>query len=221
MRKVLSCLFILSVISLTSSCKKDHSNAASDAVDANGVSADAISYNVNTANSSIEWMGSKQTGKHNGNIKLSSGTVFVKDDAIEGGDFVIDMNTINVTDLAVEDGKTDLEGHLKGIGEHEGEDHFFNVKKYPEAKFKITKVSIEGGKTMIEGNLTIKETTKNIKFAAVANIDGDNLSLVSTPFIIDRTQWKVNYGSKTVFADLGDKFVNDEIELKVTIKATK
>jgi hypothetical protein len=31
----------------------------------------------------------------------------------------------------------------------------------------------------------------------------------------------VNYGSKSVFDGLGDKFINDEIELMIEVKAKK
>ncbi len=37
----------------------------------------------------------------------------------------------------------------------------------------------------------------------------------------NRTHWNVNYASKSIFDDLKDKFVNDEIELVVKLKATK
>ncbi len=201
-------------------CKKEAAETATDARDASAPSQDAISYNVNTSTSVIEWTGSKQVGKHSGTLKLSGGTVFVRDNKIEGGNFTIDMNTINVIDLKPGDGKEDLEAHLKGLTVEKA-DHFFNVQKYPEAKFEITGVSTETGKSTIEGNLTIKETTKNVKFPAIVSIDDSNVSITSDTFIIDRTEWKVNYASKSVFTDLNDKFVNDEIELRVVVKASR
>jgi len=220
MKKVILSLFLAVSLSGAVSCKSDKTGEASDAVDAQGASDEAIGYNVNTSNSVIEWTGSKQTGKHSGTIKLSSGTIFVKGNAVEGGNFTIDMNTIAVSDLKAGDGKEDLEGHLKGLAV-EGADHFFNVKKYPEGKFEITSIRTDQGKSIVEGNLTIKETTKNIKFPAIVSVDENSVSIMSETFIIDRTEWKVNYASKSVFQDLGDKFVNDEIELKVSVKASK
>ncbi len=219
MKKAILSLLAVTVTFLSVSCKDENSSARA-ARDAKGASEEAIAYNVDTQTSVIDWVGSKQTGKHGGELKLSSGTVFTKDGQIESGNFTIDMNSIEVTDLKPGDGKEDLESHLKGTAV-ENADHFFNVKKYPEGKFEITNVTNEDGKMMIEGNLTLKETTKNIKFPALVNISDNQLSIVSDMFIIDRTQWKVNYGSKSVFADLGDKFVNDEIEIKVTVKATR
>ena len=61
----------------------------------------------------IEWKGSKPTGSHTGTIALQSGT-FTVDNGKVSGDFVIDMNSITVTDSKEDEGKLDLEAHLKG-----------------------------------------------------------------------------------------------------------
>ncbi|MDX1472244.1 MAG: YceI family protein, partial [Flavobacteriaceae bacterium] len=51
--------------------------------------------------------------------------------------------------------------------------------------------------------------------------NGDTVTLTSDTFTIDRTKWDVNYGSKSVFDNLGDNFINDDIELKINITADK
>lgn len=135
--------------------------------------------------------------------------------------FVIDMNSIVVTDLVAGDGKEDLEAHLKGTGDKAGEDHFFNATKFPESKFEITGITSIEGKTTVNGNLTIKNITKPVSFPAKVTYEGDTMMLVSEAFMINRTQWNVNYASKSIFDDLKDKFVNDEIELVVKLNATK
>jgi hypothetical protein len=38
---------------------------------------------------------------------------------------------------------------------------------------------------------------------------------------IDRTQWNVVYGSKNIFKNLGDKFINDMVDLKIKVSAAK
>ena len=65
----------------------------------------------------------------------------------------------------------------------------------------------------------MKDIEKNITFGAKITKDGDIYKAVTVPFTIDRTQWKVEYGSKTIFADLKDKIIQDEIELQITIVA--
>ena len=74
---------------------------------------------------------------------------------------------------------------------------------------------------MIEGNLTIKGITKNIKFPATVNINDNELTIKSDAFKINRVLWNVNYNSKNVVKNLGDKYIDDDIELKVDVKATK
>lgn len=185
--------------------------------------ATGINLPVNISNSVVNWQGSKPTGTHTGTINLQSGEVTVKDGQVSGGKFVLDINSINVTDLEG-DYKAGLESHLKGL-EDEKQNHFFDVRTYPTAAFEITKiVSLEGdadANSTVYGNLTIKDTTKEIGFRANITANNDGV-VVSTPqFTIDRTQWGVNYGSKTIFDNLGDKFVNDEIGLAIQLHAGK
>lgn len=204
---------------LVVSCKND-ANKAEEAQEVTEVSADANVYVADAAASVIEWEGSKPTGKHNGTIKIKSGELSLNNGKIEGGKFVIDMTSIEVLDLQGKE-KTDLEGHLKGLAKDESADHFFNTTKYPEASFEITSVVTENGVTTVSGNLTMKEITKNVSFPATILVNEGQLTLSTETFSINRTDWKVNYGSKSIFADLGDKFINDNIDLKITLTATK
>lgn len=224
MKNRIATLLFLSALSLTVSCKNDKAAEAetTEAGTVKEVSGEATTYTVDKENSKIDWTGSKPTGKHTGTIVIADGTVAVKDNALDTGKFTIDMNTITVTDLKADDGKEDLETHLKGTGGTEADfDHFFNVKKYPQANFEITKAVTENGKTSVEGNLTMKGITKNVKFPATVTVNGNTVTIVSDSFTINRTLWNVNYGSKSVFDNLGDKFINDDIELKVSVTAKK
>jgi len=211
--------FVGGLLSLNS-CKNDKTEAG-DAQEVATTSDDSKGYVVDTANSTIEWVGSKPTGNHNGTIAISAGEVYLNNGKVESGKFTIDMTSITVLDLAAGDGKEDLEGHLKGLGKAEDADHFFNTNKYPEGVFEITAVNTVEGQTTIEGNLTLKEITKSVKFPATLALDGDSLMLTTETFTINRTDWNVNYGSKSIFDNLGDKFINDAIELKISVKASK
>ncbi len=180
---------------------------------------EAISYTVDIEKSVIKWRGDKPTGFHVGNIKIASGSVSVNGANLETGKFSIDMNSITNTDL---DGgmKDNLEAHLKGTVEGK-EGDFFNVNEYPLASFVLTSVSGTEGETIVSGNLTIKEKTHNIEFPATIQYTDGGMSLVSKPFNIDRTKWDVNYGSKSIFDNLGDKFINDDIGLEILLYASK
>lgn len=216
----LSVLFI-AIIASTISCKGEQKNKTEGeaAQEVKEAPATAVLYKTDAASSTIEWVGSKPAGKHNGTIKLISGSFEVENELLKSGSFVIDMNSITVLDLEGEE-KAGLEGHLKGQGEGK-EDHFFNVAKHPKAVFEITGMSSRNNKTFLDGNLTIKETKKNISFPFTIKTSGNDLSLETETFTINRTQWGVNYGSKSIFENLGDKFINDDIELKIVVKATK
>lgn len=220
MKKSILSLFVLATLFLNVACKGEK-NETGEAGDVATASVESTTYIVNTETSIIEWIGSKPTGKHNGVINLKSGELAVKNDSIESGMFIIDMNSIVVTDLKIGDGKEDLEGHLKGTGDKEGEDHFFNVGKFPEGTFEISSITSENGKATVNGNLTLKGVTKPVNFSATVTYEGDTMMLTSDSFLINRTQWNVNYASKSIFDDLKDKFVNDDIELVVKLKATK
>lgn len=180
----------------------------------------AASYTVDTEMSTINWSGSKPTGTHTGTINIGNGEVAVNNEALTAGTFMIDMTSINVTDLEAGDGKENLENHLMGTVEGK-EGDFFNVNKYPTAKFEITSVEGEGMKQTVKGNLTMKEKTHNISFPASITYNGDSMVLTSDEFVIDRTKWDVNYGSKSVFDNLGDKFISDDIKLTIELHAKK
>jgi len=220
MNKSLVCLTLL-LSAFIFSCKKEKVET-NDIEQPNEITnAIGTKFNVDTKESIINCTGFKLTGKHNGTIHLKEGFISLKDSIINGGRFFIDMNTITVTDLKAGDGKEDLENHLKGTGENEKKDHFFNVKKYPTSDFKITKVEKDGDKYIVFGNLSIKGITKAVNFPATIKVSDDEISINSEPLRLNRTYWNVNYASKSIFADIGDKFISDEIEVQVYVKAKK
>lgn len=222
MKKLFALMLFAGAIALFS-CKESAGEKAevSDAAQVEATTGDVVP--VNVSNSVINWEGTKPTGTHTGTINISEGSVVVNDGKVTGGSFTIDMNSIVNTDQNG-DMKANLENHLKGFAEGK-EDHFFNVAQHPTAKFELTKVvSLDGdadANSTVYGNLTIKDITKEIGFRATINTNGDQVTVSTPQFTIDRTQWGVNYGSKSIFDDLGDKFINDEIGLKINLQAGK
>jgi polyisoprenoid-binding protein YceI len=216
----LNVFMIASVAMATIGCKNDNREAKTEeARDAAIANAEAVEYQVDTNSSVIEWEGRKPTGTHTGTIDIAEGSFYANDSIVESGTFVIDMNSITVTDLEGED-RENLEAHLKGTVEGK-EGDFFNVNEYPDAQFEVTGISEGNGQTMLQGNLTMRGETKNVEFPVNIDRNGDELELTSETFSIDRTKWKVNYGSKSVFDSLGDNFINDEITLTIKVKANR
>ena len=171
-------------------------------------------YTADVEKSVLTWSAYKVTGSHTGTINLKSGSLDYTDGQLSGGSFVIDMTTIKVTDLEGEwAGK--LQGHLSS-------DDFFGVEKFPEATFEVTRVVSRGtpGDYKVIGNLTIKETTKEVKF--LTSIDEKAAQPVATAKItIDRSDFDIRYGSGSFFDNLGDKTIYDEFDLELSLVVNK
>lgn len=224
MKKIVLSLAVISAVVLTS-CentntqkKNEMATEQAEQMTPETTQKEASKFAYAVSNTSVvEWIGSKPTGKHNGTISVSEGGVNVENGAVTSGKFVIDMNSITVLDLPAGDGKEDLEEHLKGTGKEEAEDHFFNVKKFPTSTFVLK--SFDGKN--ITGDLTIRGISKEISFPATVTITDNEVIIESASFKVNRVDFGVNYGSKSVFDNLKDKFINDDIELIVKVKATK
>ena len=172
---------------------------------------------IDVEKSTAEWLGKKVTGQHNGTIKFVKGDFTVDNGKVTGGKFEMDMNSIVVLDLTDAALNTKLTGHLKS-------DDFFSSAKFPSSKFEITKIDVlsdpnkPGMNSTVTGNLTIKEITKSISFPAEIKIENGVLN-AKADFDIDRTEWNVKYGSGKFFENLGDKMINDNFNLKLTLTA--
>lgn len=224
MKKPLNYLLVLTLSLSFIACTKDKGEAAktSEAEKVEQV-AEAATYKVNSGASKVMWEGYKPTGTHNGTVNISEGSVEVKDEKVVGGEFTMNMNSITVLDQTGES-KMKLEAHLKGTAAEQTDD-FFNVKQFPTSKFEITKVvDLKGdpdANAMVYGNLTMKDKTNNVGFKANISISGNSVEVKTPKFNIDRTKWSVHYGSKSIFDNLGDNFINDELGLNITLAANK
>ncbi len=209
-------LFVSALAVAFVGCKDKAKEAKTSSAEAAAkAEAATVKYVADAEASTIEWKGFKPTGTHNGTIKLDSGVVNVSGSTVESGSFLVDMGTITVLDIPADnEGNGKLLGHLKSPD-------FFDVENHANAAFEVTGISEAEGKTMLSGNLAIKGIKQNVTFPVNVSMDGDTMMLTSEAFTIDRTKWDIKYKSKSIFGDLGDKFINDEIELKVNITAKK
>ncbi|MEI7725459.1 MAG: YceI family protein [Bacteroidota bacterium] len=175
------------------------------------VAAFAQTYNVDATKSTLNWKAEKLTGFHEGTIGLKSGSLKIANDKVTSGSFVISMATIVDTDL------TDAEYNKKLVG-HLSSPDFFDVAKFPEAVFTITKpVDVSKSVTEIHGNLTIKGISKPLSFKAVIKKDGNSYVFNANSIVVDRTAYSIKYGSGTFFSDLGDKVIYDEFTIKLKL----
>lgn len=170
------------------------------------LSASAQKSEVNTSKSVVEWTGKKIGGAHNGEIKIKSAYLDLKNDEIVGGKIVMDMNSITNTDLEDEGYKQKLVGHLKS-------DDFFGVEKFPTALFEVTKsTKFKNGKASVTGKLTIKGKTEEITFD-VSKKGVEYAALLE----VDRSKFDVRYGSNSFFDNLGDKAIDNLFTLDIKL----
>lgn len=224
MKNLIKISFLMLSVSMFVACKntKGEDAKVSDNVEETS-KAKGKTYAVSTDASTIAWKATKTLGGgHNGEIKISEGSVIVDGDAVVGGSFTIDMNSISVLDIEDEGKRGYLESHLKGLDDEKADD-FFNVKKYPTAKYEITRVTKKEGdekaNSLVYGNLTLRETTKSVAFSANINI-ADGAVNVSTPgFKFDRTEFGIKYNSSSFFDGLKEKAIDNEVGLSVTLVA--
>ncbi|MDP6908396.1 MAG: YceI family protein [Flavobacteriales bacterium] len=165
-------------------------------------------YRIDTQASSVEWSGSKITGKtHTGNVSLLNGGLQLTDGVISNGKFAIDMNTITCTDIEDPKWNKKLVGHLKN-------EDFFAVDKFGTASIVIKSADAEGNVT---ADLTIKGITNEFTFPATVTTENGSLTATAT-IEVDRSKFDVRYGSDSFFDDLGDKAINNIIKFNVSIK---
>ncbi|WP_395059770.1 YceI family protein [Flavobacterium sp.] len=164
-----------------------------------------ITKKVDVSKSKVLWLAKKVGGQHNGDIAIKEGALILKGSKIVGGNFVVDMKTINTTDLEGE-WKGKLDGHLKA-------DDFFGVEANPTATLVFKSIGVKSKNTYtVTADLTIKGKTAPVTFDLVAN-----KGVATAKFMVDRTKYDIKYGSKN-FGALADKAIDDEFELKVNLK---
>ncbi|SNV50827.1 Uncharacterized conserved protein [Chryseobacterium taklimakanense] len=161
--------------------------------------------------SNVNWWGYKlaktEASQHTGTVGVKSGNVILKGNNVVGGTFVLDMNSINATDLTGEY-RTKLNNHLKN-------GDFFETNKYPTAVYRITSVrKIAGNKYQVNGNLTAKNKTNPVSFPAVITVNNGVVRLVSDKFSFDRQKFDIAYKST-----MKDVVVKDDVDMKVDITA--
>lgn len=195
---------------------------------------------VDTSASEVNWRGYKPTGQHWGIIPITSGEVNVDGNGVTGGKFVFDITKLEVHDLEVgSDGHGKLTGHLLS-------EDFFDATNYPEATFEITAVEAFSSSDSVEnkeefasdntpksnqdqmvanpthwvsGNLTMRGTTKNIKFPAAISASNGTVT-AQAGFNIDRTEWGLMYGDEAGAVDKAqDQFIYNTVSVGFDITA--
>src|SRR3989442_280275 len=123
--------------------------------------------------STIGFIGSKVTGRHNGGFQKFTGEFRLVDGKLadSGNKVVIDTGSL----FADNDRLT---GHLKSPD-------FFNVAQFPTATFVSTAIQPKGTNWVVTGNLTLHGVTKQISFPAQVQMTDEGVN-VNTQFVLNR-----------------------------------
>ncbi len=173
---------------------------------------------IDTEESRIHWIGRNFGSEHTGTLRFSEGHLKIENGHFASGELTIDMRSMANDDIHDARMRQVLIDHLQS-------DDFFDVKRFPEARFVIEKtVPIAGAEIPLHyhvaGKLTMKEKTNELSFPCLVGMRDPKLIAEAT-IEIDRTRWNVTYGSTRFYEKLGKHFVGDLTTLRLHIEATR
>ncbi len=165
----------------------------------------AESLTISDANGTVEFTGSKVTGKHDGGWKKFTGSIDLVDGKPEASKvaFEIDMDSTFVDNEK-------LLGHLKSPD-------FFDVAKFPKASFTSTQITAGGDKGAshtITGNLDLHGVKKSITFPATIEITAGSVNAKSE-FAINRKDFGI------VYPGMPDDLIRDDVVLRFSLSVPR
>lgn len=155
---------------------------------------------VATADSKIDFTGSKITDSHSGGFKTFTAAIH-----IENGAPVSNGTSVDIDMDSTWSDNDNLTGHLKN-------DDFFDVPTFPTSKFVTTDIKKAAKGYDVTGNLTLHGVTKSISFPADIQIT-DTQVKVAAEFFIKRFDFDIKYAGKA------DNLIRDEVVIKLDITA--
>lgn len=180
--KKASVFFLAATALFVASC----SSSSEETMDAEGgeEKVEAVAYNLDAANTSLTWHGEMNPEYgHNGTVSVTEGSISMIGNALESGSFTIDMNSIVVTDEALDDEKKGyLAAHLKGTApdEEHPQNMFWNTPDFPSAT--VTLHSYVDGQLEMTLNVVGKDVKQTVP--AKISMDGDK-AMINGDFSLD------------------------------------
>lgn len=174
-------------------------------------------YEVDRAASKIEWKGSAPDHFHVGSFELEGRIQADQDGRMRGGEFIIPITSIVNYDLPDPVRQTLLDD-LKSA-------NFFDMAKYPDTRFKITKVGAYGGSDttvvananyLLTGDFTMLGQTHAITFPAHIRMEKDSL-VTDAKLKLDRTLWGMN-----IYSDPAQKlYIFPDVNISLHVRSAK
>lgn len=165
------------------------------------------SYGIVPTNSAVWWTGRKPGRDHTGYFPVSEGVFTISNNEISEGSL-----TIDIANLVSDENGTSVDAlvtHLKSAD-------FFDVASYPTSTFTLSR--FENGN--ITGELTIKNNTRSVSFPARITREGEFIHL-NASFPVNRTDWGIRFLSGTFFGNLGDKAIQDMVDITIDVTFVK
>lgn len=162
--------------------------------------ANAKPFTLGPENSSINFVGSKVTGSHNGGFTKFTGELRTMNGKLvgEGNKVVIDMGSTYADNDR-------LTGHLKSAD-------FFNAAQIPTATFVTRSISEQATNSLVTGDLTLHGVTKQISFPANIQVSENSVELTAD-FTINRFDFAIVYPGKA------NDLIRKEVVLRLKVKA--
>lgn len=165
----------------------------------------------------VYWAAKKAIGDpHNGTLTVREGSLLANEGQLINGNAIVDMQSITVVNMKDNGEKTELENHLQSAD-------FFAVKEFPIGEFTFKEVLPSNNpafNAVVSGKLTLKGKTNPVNIPVKVTFKGDDINIESQSFLINRTQWGVNFRSGALGA-AKDKLIEDVVLLSLRVKAKK
>jgi polyisoprenoid-binding protein YceI len=165
----------------------------------------AVEHAFSSSDSKLDIVGAKVTKKHDGSFGNFNGTIKLVDGQPEKSSVNAEIDMASVSMDAAK-----LTDHLKSPD-------FFDVQKFPKARFTSTQVKPGGEKGAthtITGNLELHGVTKSITFPANVRVKGDAVD-VDAEFAINRKDFGI------VYPGAPDDLIKDDVLIKLQIRGKR
>jgi len=231
--RILCSLLALAVFACDTTVSSDEAEVGAAVQSLAQIEPDQV-FKIDTANSSVTWIGAKVTGRHNGIFKIQEGEVTLHNGQASGGKTILDMTGMRSADKTID------EANNKKLTRHLRSPDFFDVERHPTAIFELTSVTpyepnteqeetpsafasktrelrIKNPTHRITGNLTIKGITKSVTFPAKITLE-DSVLRAKANFNINRTDWNLIYGADK---SLGNQTIHPTVNIGLDIVAIR
>ncbi len=156
--------------------------------------------------STVEFLGSKVTGQHDGGFNVFRGVVDLVDDKAESSSVLVEIDMASVfTDAP-------------GLTDHLKTDDFFAAAKFPTSTFRSTSIVADAdkgsGNYSVTGDLEMRGVKRTITFQAAIQITADHTA-VKAEFVIDRKEFGIAYAGKQ------DDLIRNDVVIILDIKAPR